>query len=121
MARLGAFDATLEPRAWFDSKALPEGWFSDELIPAPASGAYTLVVNGATYSYSGNDANFLYSRVLAVGGGVYNYSGNNATLTYSGGPPPIVEVIGVGGPQVTNIFLFNGVTEPPFPVQRRTS
>lgn len=36
-------------------------------------------------------------------------------------PPPTEEVIGVGGPQVTNIFLFNGVTEPPFPVQRRTS
>ena len=31
------------------------------------------------------------------------------------------EVIGVGGPQVTNIFLFSGVTEPPFAVQRRTS
>jgi propanediol dehydratase small subunit len=38
MARKGAFDATLEPRAWFDSKALPEGWFADELIPAPTSG-----------------------------------------------------------------------------------
>ncbi len=36
-------------------------------------------------------------------------------------PPPAVEVIGVGGPQVTNIFLFSGVTEPPFAVQRRTS
>lgn len=35
--------------------------------------------------------------------------------------PLTFEVIGVGGPQVTNIFLFNGVTEPPFPVQRRTS
>lgn len=33
---------------------------------------------------------------------------------------PAVEVIGVGGPQVTSIFLFGGVTEPPFAVQRRT-
>lgn len=41
------------------------------------------------------------------------------TLTFP--PSPTVEVIGVGGPQVTNIFLFGGVTEPPFAVQRRTS
>ena len=82
---------------------------------------YTLLADGATYSYSGNNANLLYNRVLVAAGGIYNYSGNNATLIYSGGPPPVVEVIGVGGPQVTAIFLFNGVTEPPFPVQRRTS
>jgi hypothetical protein len=56
-----------------------------------------------------------------TGGASYIYSGNDATLVYSGGPPPVVEVIGVGGPHVTNIFLFSGVTEPPFAVQRRTS
>ena len=33
----------------------------------------------------------------------------------------LAEIIGVCGPQVTAIFLFNGVTEPPFPVQRRTA
>ena len=38
MARLGAFDATLEPKAWFDAKVLPEGWFTDELIPEPTGG-----------------------------------------------------------------------------------
>ena len=80
-----------------------------------------LVADGTSYAYSGNDANLLYTRRLIAEGAVYNYFGNNATLVYSGGPPPAVEVIGVGGPQVTNIFLFNGVTEPPFPVQRRTS
>ena len=41
MARLGAFDATLEPKAWFDAKVLPEGWFTDELIPEPAGGGIT--------------------------------------------------------------------------------
>jgi hypothetical protein len=143
MARLGAFDATLEPKAWFDSKVLPEGWFADELIPAPTSGAYTLVADGTAYSYSGNNANLLYARRLVADGATYSYSGNNAnliynrilladgtsyiysgndaTLVYSGGPPPVIEVIGVCGPQVTNVFLFNGVVEPPFPVQRRTS
>ena len=84
-------------------------------------GAYTLSADGATYSYSGNDANLLYNRVLLADGASYIYSGNDATLVYSGGPPPVVEIIGVGGPQVTNIFLFSGVTEPPFAVQRRTS
>jgi hypothetical protein len=38
-----------------------------------------------------------------------------------GAVPPSIEVIGVCGPQVTNVFLFNGIVEPPFPVQRRTS
>jgi hypothetical protein len=111
------------------------------------AGSYSLAADGATYSYSGNNANLLYARrliadgtsysysgndasllyapagayTLIAAGGAYTYSGNNATLVYSGGPPPVVEVIGVGGPQVTNIFLFGGVTEPPFPVQRRTS
>jgi hypothetical protein len=50
MARLGAFDATLDPKAWFDAKVLPEGWFADELIPTPASGAvdvdYLIVAGG---------------------------------------------------------------------------
>ncbi len=84
-----------------------------------------LVAEGAAYAYSGNDANLVYAPAqaytLTALGGIYNYSGNNATLIYSGGPPPVIEVIGVCGPQVTNVFLFNGVVEPPFPVQRRTS
>jgi hypothetical protein len=83
--------------------------------------ARRLIADGATYSYSGNNANLLYNRVLLAGGASYIYSGNDATLVYSGGPPPVIEVIGVCGPQVTNVFLFNGVVEPPFPVQRRTS
>ena len=37
MARLGAFDRHLEPRAWFTPLILPEGWFSDELLTAPAA------------------------------------------------------------------------------------
>jgi hypothetical protein len=91
-------------------------------LPAPSGGAsYTLTADGATYSYSGDNVNLLYARRLVADGTTYTYSGNNATLVYSGGPPPVVEVIGVGGPQVTNIFLFSGVTEPPFAVQRRTS
>ena len=89
------------------------------------TGAYTLVADGVTYSYSGNDATLAYLPVgaytLTADGTNYTYFGNNATLIYSGGPPPVVEIIGVSGPQVTNIFLFSGVTEPPFPVQRRTS
>lgn len=91
-------------------------------FPLTAGGpTYTLLADGAAYSYSGNDANLPYNRVLLAGGASYIYSGNDATLVYSGGLPPVVEVIGVGGPQVTNIFLFGGVTEPPFAVQRRTS
>jgi hypothetical protein len=82
---------------------------------------YTILADGATYSYSGNNANLIYNRILLADGISYIYSGNDATLVYSGGPPPVIEVIGVCGPQVTNVFLFNGVVEPPFPVQRRTS
>ncbi len=80
-----------------------------------------LVADGVTYGYTGNNANFPYNRVIRPIGATYVYFGNNATLIYSGGPPPVIEVIGVSGPQVNQAFPFDGVTEPPFPVQRRTS
>ena len=83
-------------------------------IEGAAAGSYTLVADGGTYSYSGNDANLIYTpagafvlsadggvysytgnnanlrvnRSLAAEGGSYTYSGNNADLLYSGGPPP---------------------------------
>lgn len=52
-------------------------------IQGAAAGAYTLVADGGTYSYSGNDATLRVNRVLAADGGVYSYTGNNATLTYT--------------------------------------
>jgi hypothetical protein len=83
MARLGTFDPQLEPRAWFDDNALPEGWFANDLIPAPSSSTYTLVADGATYSYFGNNVNFITSLKLAADGGVYSYSGNNANTLFN--------------------------------------
>jgi hypothetical protein len=47
------------------------------------AGAFVLSADGGTYSYSGNDANLRFNRVLAADGGVYSYSGNNATLRVS--------------------------------------
>ena len=47
------------------------------------STTYTLIADGGTYSYSGDNANLLFNRVLAADGGVYSYSGNNATLRVS--------------------------------------
>ena len=87
MARLGTFDTQLEPRAWFGDNALPEGWFVADLIPAPASNAFTLVADGGTYSYSGNDANLVYgtagSFTLSADGATYSYSGNDAALRFN--------------------------------------
>jgi hypothetical protein len=87
MARKGTFDKLLEPLAWFDENARPEGWFSDELLTEAAGGSYTLVAEGGTYSYSGNNANLTYTPVggytLAADGGTYSYSGNNANLRYN--------------------------------------
>ena len=44
------------------------------------AGAFNLAADGGTYSYSGNNANLLFNRRLAADGGVYSYSGNNANL-----------------------------------------
>jgi nitrogen regulatory protein PII-like uncharacterized protein len=46
-------------------------------------GSYTLTAEGGTYTYSGNNANLLYNRVLIAEGGTYNYTGNNADLLYN--------------------------------------
>jgi hypothetical protein len=83
MARKGTFDKLLEPLAWFDENARPEGWFSDELLTEAAGGSYTLVADGGTYSYSGNNANLLFNRLLSADGATYSYAGNNANLTYT--------------------------------------
>ena len=59
-------------------------------IEGAAAGSYTLVADGGTYSYSGNDATLIYTPsgafVLQADGGVYTYSGNNANLLFSGVP-----------------------------------
>jgi hypothetical protein len=52
------------------------------LVYTPA-GAFTLSADGGTYTYTGNNANLLFNRRLAADGGVYSYSGNNANLTYT--------------------------------------
>ena len=52
-------------------------------ITGAASNAYTLVADGGTYTYSGNNANIIYSRVLQADGGVYSYTGNNANLLFN--------------------------------------
>lgn len=43
-----------------------------------SAGAYTIAADGGTYSYSGNNANTLYNRAVAADGGTYSYTGNNA-------------------------------------------
>lgn len=122
MARLGAFDATLEPKAWFDSKALPEGWFSDELIPEPTGGGVTgagsitlgaLTVAGAgtlgPAPITGTGSITLGALTIAgagtVAGGPVTGAGNITlgALTVAGigtlGPePPPPPVTGGGGP-----------------------
>jgi len=47
------------------------------------AGAFNLPADGGTYSYTGNNANLLFNRRLAADGGVYSYTGNNANLTYT--------------------------------------
>lgn len=54
---------------------------------AAAGGAYTLVADGGTYNYSGDNASLIYTPVgsytLTADGGVHSYSGNNSDLRYS--------------------------------------
>ena len=83
MARKGTFDPQLEPLAWFDTNAIAEGCFADDLIPTPSSSTYTLVADGASYSYSGNNANLIAPLKLAADGGTYSYSGNNANTLFN--------------------------------------
>ena len=47
-----------------------------------SSTTYTLIADGGTYSYSGNNANTLFNRRLVADGGVYSYSGNNANTLF---------------------------------------
>jgi hypothetical protein len=52
-------------------------------IAGVTAGAYTLTADGGTYTYSGNNANLLYSRILSADGGTYTYNGNDANLVYT--------------------------------------
>jgi len=56
-------------------------------IEGAAANAFTLVADGGTYTYTGNNANLVYTPagafVLSADGGTYSYSGNNANLTYT--------------------------------------
>jgi hypothetical protein len=47
------------------------------------------------YSYSGDNANLLYSRLLTADGGTYGYSGNDANLVYT--PSGSYTLIAEGG------------------------
>lgn len=53
------------------------------LLAVVTSSTYTLVADGGTYSYSGNNANTLFNRRLVADGGVYSYSGNNANTLFN--------------------------------------
>jgi hypothetical protein len=110
MARLGAFDATLEPKAWFDSKALPEGWFDDELIPEPGAGG------GVT-----GTGNITFGALTVAGAGTVgpapitgtgNITLNALTATGAGtvGPEPITGVgnITLGALTVTGTGTVGG-------------
>ncbi len=64
------------------------------LIYTP-TGSYTLTADGGVYSYSGNNSDLRYSRVLVADGGTYSYSGNNANLVYT--PSGAYTLIAEGG------------------------
>ncbi len=56
-------------------------------IVEATGGAFTLSADGGTYSYSGNNANLIYTPAgaftLSADGGTYSYSGNNADLRFN--------------------------------------
>jgi hypothetical protein len=70
-------------------------------IVGVAGGAYTLIADGSSYSYSGNNANLLYNRILTADGGIYSYNGNNANLSYT--PTGAYTLIADGG-----TYSYNG-------------
>ena len=51
-------------------------------LAAVTSTTYTLIADGGTYSYSGNNANTLFGRRVAADGGTYSYTGNNANTLF---------------------------------------
>ena len=87
MARLGAFDATLEPKAWFDAKVLPEGWFADELIPEPTGGGGA--ISGQT-ALTFTPAGALLGDGLLIGAASLTFT-TAADLTGSGGAGANIE------------------------------
>lgn len=52
-------------------------------LSTPAAGGFTLSADGATYTYSGNDANLQFNRSFAPLGATYIYSGNDANILFS--------------------------------------
>jgi hypothetical protein len=98
MARLGAFDATLEPKAWFDAKVLPEGWFTDELIPEPTGGGITgsasITLGALTVAGAGTLGPEPITGTGSITLGALTVAGIG---TVEPEPPPL-PVIGGGGP-----------------------
>lgn len=77
------------------------------LFNQPAGGAtYTLSADGGVYTYSGNNADLVYTSstptyTLSADGGVYSYSGNNANLVYT---PVNAYVLSADG----GVYTYNG-------------
>ena len=108
MARKGAFDATLEPRAWFDGKALPEGWFANELIPAPSGGDITGTASG-TISFTGASTGTVVTQGAwevagaSYGGVSFNVSGQD--------PSPNDVTFSADG---TNMYIIGAASDTAF-------
>lgn len=62
MARIGSFDETLRPEAWFDAEAVVEGVFVDDLIGAAAGG-----VSGTLAATNANDSVAASGTTTVVG------------------------------------------------------
>lgn len=66
-------------------------------LSTPAAGGFTLSADGATYTYSGNDANLQFNRSFAPLGATYIYSGNDANILFN-------RLVGADG----NVYSYAG-------------
>lgn len=66
-------------------------------LSTPAAGGFTLSADGATYTYSGNDANLQFNRRFAPLGATYIYSGNDANILFN-------RLVGADG----NVYSYAG-------------
>lgn len=57
----------------------------DDFWEASTLVQYTLTAQGGSYSFDGNSATLLKSKVLVAQGGTYNYSGQDVVITFSAG------------------------------------
>ena len=69
---------------WGDVNDAPKTIWSDYFFEAAAGGAFTLVADPGSYSWTGSAASLLYNRLVLATGGLVLHTGNHGGGPYCG-------------------------------------